>query len=56
MKYIITENQLKKLISEQEPEGRYGLERYGYDYTKPETLAPAHAKQQQAIKDFSAIG
>jgi hypothetical protein len=55
MKYIITESQLSKLISEQEPEGRYGLERYGYNYTKPETLQPAQAKQQQAIKDLSSL-
>ena len=55
MKYIITESQLSKLISEQEPEGRYGLERYGYNYTKPETLQPAQAKQQQAIKDLSSF-
>jgi len=56
LKFVISETQLKKIIDniilEQEPEGRFGMERYGYNYKKPETLNKAAKKQSQANQDI----
>ena len=56
LKFVISETQLKKIIDniilEQEPEGRFGMERYGYNYKKPETLNKAAQKQSQANQDI----
>ena len=46
MEYIITESQLKRIISEQ-PDSRFGLERFGYNPDKPETLDKAIESQRE---------
>jgi hypothetical protein len=47
MRYIITESQLKFLVSEQVPDSHFGLERFGYNSDKPETLDKAVASQRE---------
>lgn len=46
MEYIITESQLQRIISEQ-PDSRFGLERFGYNPNKPETLDKAIESQRE---------
>jgi hypothetical protein len=46
MKILISEEQLKHIISEQ-PDSHFGLERFGYNSDKPETLDKAVASQRE---------
>lgn len=46
MKILISEEQLKRIISEQ-PDSHFGLERFGYNSDKPETLDKAVASQRE---------
>ena len=46
MKIVITEQQLKRIISEQ-PDSHFGLERFGYNPEKPETLDHAVDAQRE---------
>jgi len=51
MKYLISEDQYKILI--EQPESRFGLERYGYNPNKPETLEPASQKQTEFLQSLN---
>jgi hypothetical protein len=50
MKYVITESQLKFLV--EQPDSRFGLERFGYDPKKPQTLDKAMEKQEEFMSSL----
>lgn len=53
MKYIITESQYYRIVSEQ-PDSKmpFQIEKFGYRQGDPSTMAPALKAQQQALRDI----
>jgi hypothetical protein len=45
MKYVITESQLKRIM--EQPDSHFGLERFGYNSDKPETMDKAIESQRE---------